>query len=116
MTSNLTQEAVEEEQDQLVGDDTYMSLKQIGYEFKKPTQSVASRFIRRTFSLNIEISADRDVIDSYYYAISQLGAGYVNSLFDVSNNYGSYEKAFEAGIIKAVDHIKMKKLSGNHSR
>jgi hypothetical protein len=94
------------EQDQVVEVETYRLLQQIGYEYARPTQSLAQRYLRKRFNLNIEIIGDKDVYDSFYYAISIIGGGYITSLFKVSNNYGSYEKALEAALLFAIGHIK----------
>jgi hypothetical protein len=110
LTSTVTSEKAEVEKEDLVGLETYYLLKMLGYAYDRPTQSLAQRFIRREFKLNIEVLADRDVEDSFYYAVSRLGGGYVTNILDATNNSSTYEKALEAGLRKAITHIKERRL------
>jgi hypothetical protein len=102
-----------EPQPQLVEESTYQMAKQIGYEFKKPTQDSLQTYIRREFNLHIEISGDSHVEDSFYYAVSVLGGGYITKILDPTNYFRSYEKAREAGLVKAMKWIKEKKAVVN---
>lgn len=114
MISNLLYNTVMEDEDQRVKETTYDLLTEIGYEYLRPSQANAHRFIRRKYNLHIEVVADKDMQESFYYAVATLGGGYVTSIFDVRNNYQSHEEAYEAGILHAIQYVK--KLPRNHSR